>query len=45
MKLNQQLKQVEVKNLNVNNDIVFDYFDKVGKDDYKSLGRALYKTL
>jgi len=43
IKLNQQLRQVEVKNLNVNNDIIFDYFDKVGKDDYQThLLKAIY---
>ena len=28
IKLNQQLRQVEVKNLNISNDIIFDYFDR-----------------
>ena len=43
IKLNQQLQQVEVKNLNVNNDIVFDYFHKVPKEDYQNqLLKAIY---
>lgn len=43
IKLNQQLRQVEVKNLNVNNEIVFDYFHKVPKEDYQNqLLKAVY---
>ena len=43
IKLNQQLRQVEVKNLNVNNEIVFDYFHKVPKEDYQNqLLKAIY---
>ena len=43
IKLNQQLRQVEVKNLNVNNEIVFDYFHKVPKEDYQNQSlKAVY---
>lgn len=43
IKLNQKLKQLEISSLNVANDIVFDYFDKIPKDDYQNdLLKAIY---
>jgi hypothetical protein len=43
IKLNQQLRQIELKSLNIGNDIVFDYFDKLPKDQYQEhLLKAIY---
>jgi hypothetical protein len=43
IKLNQQLKQVEIKDLNIGNDIVFDYINKVPKEDYQNvILKAIY---
>jgi len=43
IKLNQQIKQVEISALNIANEIVFDYFDKQNKEDYQNqLVKAIY---
>lgn len=43
VKLNQQLKRVEISDLSIENDVVFSYFDQLlAKDRVEALFRAIY---